>query len=223
MKPMIRALIFDMDGLMIDSERLYFEAEREIARSFGREVSDETLGRMMGRKPLESLELYVRETGLPITAQETYAVRNVIMERKLREDLRPMPGLDHILEAFRGRLKMAVATGAQRAFLDIVLDGLGIRGAFDVLQDSDDIRSGKPDPEIFLAACRRLGLAPAECVVLEDSENGARAGRRAGCTVIAVPSEYTRAQDFSAADHVVPDLREAARRVEALLDGRAGT
>jgi len=214
---MIHALLFDMDGLMIDSERLYFDAEREIARRFGREVRDETLWKMMGRKPLESLEVYVRDTGLPITAAEAFAIRNEIMTRKFQEDLSPLPGLDHILNTFRGRLKLAVATGAQGEFLDLVVDRLGIRAMFDLLQSSDDIRSGKPDPEIFLTACRRMNLPPGECLVLEDSGNGVLAGRRAGCRVVAVPSDYTRTHDFSPADYIAADLFAAAAYIESIL------
>jgi HAD superfamily hydrolase (TIGR01509 family) len=213
----LRALIFDMDGLMIDSERLYVAAEREMARAFGREVRDETLGRMMGRKPIESLEIFVREAGLPITAAEAFETRNGIMRRKLRHDLRTMPGLERILARFRGRLKLAVATGAQGEFLRIVIEVLGLEAVFDVLQDSDDIATGKPDPAIFLSACRRLGLPPASCAVLEDSGNGVLAGRRGGCYVIAVPNEHTRSHDFSPADFVAASLDDAAAHVEALL------
>ncbi|MDD8025759.1 MAG: HAD family phosphatase [Acidobacteriota bacterium] len=217
-----RALVFDMDGLMIDSERLYVAAEREIAASFGRTVSDETLGKMMGRKPVESLEIYVREAGLPISAEEAFEIRSGIMRRKLGEDLRPMPGLDRILARFRGRLKLAVATGAQAEFLRIAISGLRLEGAFDVLQDSDGIATGKPDPDIFLAACRRLELPPASCVVLEDSQNGVAAGRRAGCYVIAVPNEYTRSHDFSPADFVAAGLDGASEHIESLLEAADG-
>jgi HAD superfamily hydrolase (TIGR01509 family) len=114
-------------------------------------------------------------------------------------------------------LKLAVATGAQREFLDIALDTLRIRGYFAVLQTADGLERGKPDPEIYLIACRRLGLPPGECVVLEDARNGVLAGKAAGCPVIAVPSDYTRGQDFSEADWVEPDLFAAARRIEKLL------
>jgi HAD superfamily hydrolase (TIGR01509 family) len=213
----VKGLIFDMDGLMIDSERLYFQAERELASRFGREASDELLGRMMGRKGLESMGIFVKELKLPLTAEEALALRTPLMRRLIAEDLRPMPGLGHILEAFAGRLKLAVATGASRKLLDIVVDRLGIRDKFDLLLPSDGIKSGKPDPEIFLAACAGLGLPPAECVVLEDSGNGVLAGRRAGCYVVAVPSAYSREHDFSPADAVVPDLFRAAAHVEGLL------
>jgi len=128
-----------------------------------------------------------------------------------------MPGLSHIIDAFYGRLKLAISTGAQKEFLDIAVDQLGIRDKFDVLQASDEIIRGKPDPEIFLKTCDKLGLEPKECMVLEDSENGVRAARRAGCFVIAVPSEYTHMQDFCSAHFVASDLQEAANHIEALV------
>ena len=213
----LEALIFDMDGLMIDSERLYFQAESEIAAAFGRAVEDRTLWSMMGRKPIESMRIFAADLDLGETPERLLALRDEIMRRKLREDLRPMPGLESILAAFRGRLKLAVATGAPREFLDIALERLGLEGAFDVLQTSDGIASGKPDPEIYVETCRRLGLAPEACAVLEDSENGVVAARRAGCLVIAVPSEYSRTHDFSDADHVASDLVDAAEHLRRLL------
>ncbi len=125
-------MIFDMDGLMIDSERLYFQAERELASRYGKSAPDGLLRRMMGRKALESMELFVRELDLPLSPEEALAQRNPLMRRLMREDLRPMPGLGHIVESFFGRLKMAVATGAPREFLDIAMDGLGIRDIFEL-------------------------------------------------------------------------------------------
>lgn len=211
------ALIFDMDGLMIDSERLYFAAEREMAAAHGKEIRDEQLWPLMGRKPIESLRLLRKILGIGTPPEELLAWRNRLMLEKMRRDLGAMPGLFEILDVFKGRLKLAVATGAQQEFLDIALDTLRIREYFDVLQTADAVERGKPDPEIYLIACRRLGLQPGECIVLEDARNGVLAGKAAGCPVIAVPSDYTRGQDFSEADWVEPDLFAAARRIESLL------
>lgn len=212
------ALIFDMDGLMIDSERLYFAAEREMAAQFGMTLRDEQLWPLMGRKPIESLRLLRGILGIDTPAEELLEWRDRLMLEKMRRELGAMPGLFEILDAFRGRLKLAVATGAQREFLDIALDTLRIRPYFDVLQTADGLERGKPDPEIYIRACRGLGLPPAQCVVLEDARNGVLAGRAAGCPVIAVPNDFTRGQDFSAAGWVEPDLFAAARRIETLLD-----
>lgn len=212
----MKAIIFDMDGLMIDSERLYFEAEREIAQKFDKAVKEETLWEMMGRKPIESVGILVRDLDIPASPQEILKTRNILMRQKLADDLLPMPGLHHLIRSFYGQLKLAVCTGAEKEFLDIALDKLGIRDKFAVLQPSNGIINGKPDPEIYLETCRKLGLPPKDCIVLEDSANGALAGKRAGCYVIAVPTEYTRGQEFGFVDFMVPDLFGAAGHIRTL-------
>ena len=215
--PDFRALIFDMDGLMIDSERLYWEVERALARSYGKEVRDETLWKMMGRRPIEGLRIFIADTGLPISPEEAFAYRDVRMREKYRNESEAMPGLFHILDKFYGRLKLAVCTGAQREFLEIVVDRLKIRTKFDVLQASDEIERGKPDPEIYLRTCERLGAAPDQCIVLEDSANGCLAGKRAGCYTIAVPSKYSSGQDFRPAEFLASDLLAAERHISGVL------
>lgn len=209
-----------MDGLMIDSERLYWQVERGIAKKFGTEVKDETLWKMMGRKPIEGLRIFVSDLGLPITAQEALQMRDEQMREKYRNESEALPGLSQILDAFFGRLKLAVCTGAQREFMEIVVDRLGIREKFAALQASDEIKKGKPDPEIYLTCCQKLSLEPSKCIVLEDSSNGALAGKRAGCYVVAVPSEYSRGQDFSFVDFVAGNLFDAERHISGLLQTR---
>ncbi len=217
-KKMIKALVFDMDGLMIDSERLYFQAEREIARQFNKKVKNETLWKMMGRSPLESVSIFVSEIGLPVDPCEVLEMRNIIMHEKLKSDLVPMPGLSHIIDRFYKRLKLAICTGAQKEFLHLVVTQLRIRKKFAVLQSSDGIKAGKPDPEIYLATCSKLGEKPQDCIVLEDSSNGVMAGNQAGCYVIAVPSSYTKHQNFSAADFMANDLFHAEKHVSHLIE-----
>jgi len=214
---LIKALIFDMDGLMIDSERLYFEAESEMAKTFGVQLLEETLWKMMGTKPIEGLSIFVKDLELPISAQDALDMRNEIMRKKLQTELEAMPGLFHILDTFFNRLKLAVCTGAQEEFLDIVVDLLKIREKFDVLQSSDGIDKGKPEPEIYLKTCEKLAVSPQECIVLEDSANGVKAGKKAGCSVIAIPSEYTQSQEFTSADFIAADLFQAEHHIQSLL------
>ena len=215
------ALIFDMDGLMIDSERLYWEVERGLARSYYKEVRDETLWKMMGRRPIEGLRIFIEEVGLPISAEDALAFRDVRMREKYRHESEAMPGLFHILDTFYGKLKLAVCTGAQREFMEIVVDRLKIREKFALLQASDEIKQGKPDPEVYLTTCGKLRLEPGQCIVLEDSSNGALAGKRAGCYTIGVPSDYSRGQDFSFVDFIASGLFAAERHISGLI-GQAG-
>lgn len=214
---MIKALIFDMDGLMIDSERLYYQAEKEIADKFNVSLQEEILWKMMGTKPIEGMAIFIKGLNLPISTQEALDIRTAIMRDKLKNDLVAMPGLSHILDTFYGWLKLAICTGAQLEFLDIVVNQLGIRQRFDVLQCSDRIKKGKPEPEIYLTTCEKLGFSPADCVVLEDSQNGVLAGKRAGCYVIAVPSEYTQGQNFDAADYKAFDLFQAEMYISSMF------
>lgn len=217
----MQAVIFDMDGLMIDSEGIYWAVARQMAREFGKEVSDDTLGRMMGRAPLESVELYVRELGLTLPPEQLMRQRDQRVLDILRKGIEPMPGLMEILEAFRPRFKIAVATSARLSFVNIVFGGLGIHRFFDVLQTSDDIHRGKPDPEIYQLAMTKLGVRPEQSIVLEDSSNGALAGKRAGAYTIAIPSQYTRNQDFHFVDYVAGNLLDAKARIDSLTTQRA--
>jgi HAD superfamily hydrolase (TIGR01509 family) len=206
-----------MDGLMIDSERLYFQAERDIAAEYNTTVREETLWKMMGTKPIEGLAIFVQDLKLPISAERALEMRNEAMRKKLQTDLEAMPGLFHILDTFFGRLKLAVCTGAQGEFLNTVVDKLKIKDKFSVLQSSDGIEKGKPEPDIYLKTCERLELYPQDCLVLEDSSNGVLAGKKAGCYVIAVPSEYTKGQDFRTADFTASDLFQAEHHIQTLL------
>ncbi len=213
----LRGLIFDMDGLMIDSERLYLEVESDIARRYHREFDMNAWQKMMGLKPAEGIRVFVEELGLPLSPEEALAMRDVEMRKKYSEEAEPMPGLYHIIDAFYGKLKLAVCTGAQGEFMDIVIDRLGLRGKFSLLLSSDEAEKGKPDPAIYLACCRKLGLEPRECAVLEDCENGAVAAARAGCYTIVVPTRHSKDQDFSCADFVAADLYDAEKHISSLL------
>lgn len=219
----IRAVIFDMDGLMIDSESIYWAVGRRIAKSYGKEVSNETLGRMMGRSPLDSVKLFVRELQLDVDPAELLAKREEEVFQLLKQGVMPMPGLREVLDQFRPLYKLAISTSARRPFVDVILAGLGIADRFAVLQTSDDVVHGKPEPEIYLKAMSKLGVKPSESVVLEDSSNGALAGKRAGATVIAVPSIFTKDQDFSFVDFRARDLFEAAELIAGDERSRAAS
>jgi HAD superfamily hydrolase (TIGR01509 family) len=214
----MRAIVLDMDGLMIDSERIYWDAGRYIARQYGKEVSDQTLGRMMGRKPLESLTVFARELGIPKPPEVLLEAREARVITALEAGVEPMPGLMDVLPVLSGRYKLAIATSARRAMVDLIMRSLKVEHYFQVVQTSDDISNGKPDPEIYLKAMGKLGVKPEESAVLEDSSNGALSGKRAGAYVIAVPSQYTQEQDFSFVDYVAADLSDAAAHIAA-IDG----
>ncbi|HYO09810.1 MAG TPA: HAD family phosphatase [Tepidisphaeraceae bacterium] len=214
----LAAILFDMDGVMVDTEPLYWAVARELARRYGKTVSDATLRRMMGRGRLESMRIFAADCG--ITSADPAQLldeREALMVQRFSAGVDPMPGLNDMLARFHGRLKLAVVTSSPRKFTDVLLPSLEVDRFFDVVQTGDDVARGKPDPQIYLAAMERLGLAPPECVVLEDSLAGAQAGHRAGARLIAVPTELTAGEDFSFADARVTNLPEASGVVEAMI------
>jgi HAD superfamily hydrolase (TIGR01509 family) len=209
-RPALQAIVFDMDGLMIDSESVYWAVERKMARAFGKEASDQTLGSMMGRSPLDSMAIYAHDLGLTQSAAELLEMRDTEVMETFRRGVTPMPGLMEVLDEFRPCYRMAIATSATRRFVDVIIGQLKLEKYFDALQTSDDVTTGKPAPEIYLKAMAKLNVPPELCGVLEDSSNGALAGKRAGAYTIAVPSQYTHWQDFSFVDYVAKNLKDAA-------------
>ena len=219
---MHQALIFDLDGLLIDSETIYRKISYKMADDLGKELHDGIWVKQMGRSPIESLAIFRNDLGITThTAQELVDLRNILLLDSFRNDLQIMPGALEMIHSFHGKMRMSIATGSPRMLMEVAIRQLGLHGYFDYMLPSDDLILGKPDPEIYFKTVHAMGLNPDECIVLEDSSNGALSGHLAGCYVIAVPSEYTKDQDFSFADHVAPDLFEARQRVEDMLAGYA--
>lgn len=205
----LSALLFDMDGLMVDTEKLYFEVEREIAARYGKTLTNEMLFAAMGQSPMDSCRILVSAAGIPLSGEAFLEIRKPLMLEKMKTELQPMSGLFEILREFRGKVKMAVVTGAPREYLNITLEKLKLHDFFDVFVCSDEVSHGKPSPEIYKLALQKLSFQASEAVVLEDSSNGCFSGKSAGCFVIAVPDEFTKNQDFSAADFTAKNLIEA--------------
>src|SRR4051812_37364449 len=150
-----------MDGLMIDTEHLYWDVGRELAGEYGKTVSDQTLRKMMGRDRLASSRIFVEETGVPLLAEEGMVRReDKMLERFRRGGIEPMPGLREILERFAGRLRLGVATSSPRVLVKAALPAIGVEKLFDAITAGDEITHGKPDPEIYQKTMTKLGVEP---------------------------------------------------------------
>lgn len=204
------AILFDMDGLMVDSEPLWFEVERDFARARGGDFTPELAGECVGRGLANTLAVMHRTCGFPVDPARDAAD---IVERFIVRvgDLALKPGFLELFDEARACcVPRALASSSARRLVEATLDRFGLRERFDAVVSGDDVVHHKPAPDIFLEAARRLGVAPPGCVVLEDSASGVRAARAAGMPVIAVPESHPEA--FAAlADAVVTDLYEARR------------
>jgi beta-phosphoglucomutase-like phosphatase (HAD superfamily) len=206
-----RALLFDMDGLMVDSEPLWFEVERDFARAHGGDWTLELAASGIGKGLDHTLQTMHRTFGLPL---DRAAHEAEIVDRFLAgaNTIAIKPGCREFLAAGRGVVPMAAASSSVRRLVHGVLEGLGLAPSFDAIVSGDDVVKPKPAPDIFLEAARRLGVEPGDCVVLEDSLAGTTAAHAAGMAVIAVPERPTPGIE-RVATKIVADLHEALRSV----------
>lgn len=195
-----------MDGLLVDSEPLWFRAERALAESRGGSWSDAQAQSCVGVGITHTLTRMRDELGLAVDPERDADVLVDLFIARAAE-VRPKPGAVELLDA-AASLPLALATSSPRRLVDAVLGALGLTARFQAVCTRESVPHPKPAPDIYLAAARALGVAPGRAVVLEDSLSGARAGKAAGARVIAVP-EWGREGFDAVADVVVGDLHEA--------------
>lgn len=207
------AVILDLDGLMIDTERVAREGWRQAAFELGHTVDEALLRRVKGRTPGDARRILMNALDEGFPYEEIRRRRDVHLREALeRGDIEAMDGLPTLLAAIdRLGLRRAIATSGPRELTRLKLAALGLRARLDVVVCGDDIERGKPAPDIFLEAARRLEVDPSYCVVIEDSDPGARAADAAGMRVLVVPEYDKPAADVVAlAWRVLPSLDAAA-------------
>ena len=187
---MYRALIFDLDGTLADTMPSHYEAWSATLEKYGMQMSEDRFYALGGWPTLAVAELAVQEAGQPADLAKRLAdEKEALFERSL-ELIRPVSPVLAIAEENRGKLPMAVATGATRDICNKVLRHLGAADWFDAKVSSDDVPTHKPEPDIFLEAARQLGVDPYNCRVYEDTDPGIEAARRAGMEFVDVRSFY---------------------------------
>jgi HAD superfamily hydrolase (TIGR01509 family) len=215
--PAPRAVVFDLDGLMFNTEELYQEVGTELLRRRGYEFTQELLDKMMGRPSHIALQMMIDTHTLQATVEELLAETDEIFPEILRQRLAPMPGLVELLDALElARIPKAIATSSRRAFVERVLGAFAYQPRFVHILTSEDITHGKPNPEIYLKAADRMGIPPGEMLVLEDSQNGCRSAVAAGAITVAVPGTHSKQHDFSGAALVADTLCDP--RIYRLLE-----
>lgn len=207
----IRALIFDMDGLLVDSEPLAAKAMTDFLTRFGQSPRPEIAARLLGRRLPEAIAIVRDAYGLAADLEELTRMYGAMRLAALRGNLRPMAGAREILAFGReAGLRLALATSGMREHVDVSLAESGLEGLFDAEVTGDQVQRGKPAPDLFLLAAQQLGVSPAVCVVLEDAPLGVEAAKAAGMRVIAVPNERTASLPFPVApDTTLPNLTAA--------------
>jgi len=202
-----RAVVFDMDGLLLDTEVLWQRAEAELFRRHGAEYTIADALAVMGTSFDVTARYFAERLGEPAErgAQLVDELR-VLMLAELRREVAARPGAVELVERLRNRVPLALASNSSRNLVDAALLTASLTDAFDAIVTADDVQHPKPAPDLYLLACERLGVKPGEALALEDAAPGIAAAKAAGLTCFAVP-QFAET-DASAADRIIDSLEE---------------
>jgi HAD superfamily hydrolase (TIGR01509 family) len=205
-----RALVFDLDGVLLDSEQVWNEAKEKLVRERGGRWREEAPRTMMGMSSLEWSRYLHDELGVPL---EPDAISDEVVRRLegvYRDRLPLIDGAAEAVQRLAAGVPLGLASSSNREIIDLFLELSGLGPCFAVTVSSEEVERGKPAPDVYLEVVRRLGADPADSVAVEDSENGIRAARAAGMRVVAVPNPHYPPDPaaLAEADDVVGSLHD---------------
>lgn len=202
----IKAVIFDMDGVLLDTEPIYTEVTQEVLNDFGKTFEWSLKAKMIGRNNIEAATILINALKLPLTPEE-FLARQEIYFNKLFPKCKPMPGVISLIKKLSDlNVPMAVATSSSKHFFTIKTqfhqDWFKV---FDTVVTGDDpaVKACKPAPDLFLTAAKRLGIEPEHCLVFEDAPTGVEAAKTAHMAVIAIPDSNMAPEVFEGANRVI--------------------
>jgi HAD superfamily hydrolase (TIGR01509 family) len=206
----IEAVVFDLDGVIVDSEQVWDNVREEYTREAGGTYTATATRDMMGMSSVEWSRYMAEKLGVPGTPQE---INDAIVARMLERYGEAPPLIPGAVDAVRraaARWPLAIASSSNPELIDVVVGAAGLSDLFPVAVSSQEVARGKPAPDVYLEAARRLGVEPAQCVAVEDSHNGIRSAKAAGLRVIAVPNPHFPPDDaaLAEADAVVRSVGE---------------
>lgn len=200
----IKALIFDMDGLLVDSEALAYGAMEAFLGKYTLQRRQEIHDQMLGRRIPESIAIVKDGYGLDDPLEDLIADYTLLRREALLGNVKAMPGaIEAVQFGHDAGLKVGLASSGLRDQVTLSLNESGLAGMFEVEVTGDDVTRGKPAPDLFLKAAESLGVDPADCVVFEDAPAGIAAAVNAGMRAVAVPNEHSRRMEFAIEPEIV--------------------
>jgi HAD superfamily hydrolase (TIGR01509 family) len=220
----IEAVVFDLDGLLLDTEQIWDEVREAITRERGGRWHDRAQADMMGMSSVEWSRYMHEVLALPQPPEE---LNRLVVKRMLERYRERLPLVDGAVEAVRRlgeRWPLALASSSNREVIDAALELLGVADLFQATVSSEEVARGKPAPDVYLEAARRLGVAPETAVAIEDSANGIRSAKAAGMRVIAIPNPHYRPPHavLADADAVLESLVELTTDAVESASSRPG-
>jgi beta-phosphoglucomutase family hydrolase len=209
---MIKAVIFDLDGVILDSEPLHFEADRLAMRDYGMEIPDEVLVSYVGVSGRDMWADLIASFGIPDTLEGILARQKAHKLKLLAETkLTAIAGIPELLDTLlQAGAAIGLASSSPRYFIQSIIENLGIASYFQAVASGEEVARSKPSPDVFLLAAERLGVDPADCIVIEDSAHGVRAAKAAGMYCVGYVNPTSGEQDLSLADLTVSSFCQSA-------------
>jgi HAD superfamily hydrolase (TIGR01509 family) len=207
----IVAVIFDLDGVLVDSEGIWNTARREVALEHGGHWSEDAQRAMMGMSATEWSAYMHDQLGVAIAPEEISETVVSRLRALYHEHLPLIPGAQEAVHRVAQEWPLALASSANRPIIELVLDLAGLQEDFAATVSSEEVARGKPAPDVYLEAANRLSVLPRECAAVEDSSNGLRSGAAAGMLVLAIPN-----QEFPPADDALALAAEVLPSLESL-------
>ena len=215
----MQAIIFDLDGVLIDTEWISYLVWVEIVRQYGGNLTKENFPNMIGLTGEETAEYVMRATGISFEMAPTVARVWEIIIQRIQSGIEPMPGAAQLLQTLSERgYPMAIASNSPTEYIETTLQGLGLRSFFCDINSIDHVVEGKPAPDIYLRAAHRLGVSPESCLAIEDSYVGSQAAIKAGMRVLAVPTWRDKREKFANCFRVYGSLLEIHEELETALN-----
>lgn len=202
----LEAVLFDMDGVIIDSEPLWSKAEQQLLARRNLRYSPQLKTVMMGLDSSEAVGFLIKHYDLKESVGDVVEERNQLIAGLFREFLRPMPhALQLVRSVHAAEIKTGLASSSPKELVDLALGRLNITGLFDLILSGDQVARGKPAPDIYLTAARKLGVSHESCLVIEDAPHGVAAAKAAGMCCLAISTSASE-PELAAADRVVGDF-----------------
>lgn len=207
---MLKALIFDMDGVIIDSEPIHIEVNTKLLQDMGITIAESENYEFIGARSEEMWDILIKRYNIPETVESLMnKQKSYKMQRFMNEELEPIDGIKDLLRAAKRKgLKIALATSSPLHFAKFILNRIGLKVFFDKLITADHISRSKPDPEIYLTAAEQLRVLPEECIAIEDAPLGIQAAQSAGMKCIGFKNLNSGDLDISFAEYVVSSIKE---------------
>lgn len=206
---MVKAVIFDMDGVLVNSQPIHYKADIFTLKDLGIAIAQSDLEKYAGTSNPNRFANFKKDFSIKQTIEQITAIQQkYIFNLIAKENLEPVSGVKHLIKALHINTKIAVASSSSYKFVNAVLNKIGIINFFDEIVSGEDMINSKPAPDIFLATANKLNVFPSDCVVIEDSTNGVLAAIAAKMKCIGYINATSGNQDLSKADLTIDDFNK---------------